>query len=303
MDRLTAMAAFVRCVERSSFSAVAREMRIAQPTVSKLIASLEDALGGRLFVRSARGLVLTPEGRRFYEQSRAIVDAVHDAETSFKSEREAVAGALRIASSVSFGRALLMPRMAAFLGLHPRLQIDLQLDDGFVNLVEDGVDVAFRIGALRSEDLIARRVGSAHRVTVAATQYLESRGMPAHPRDLAKHDCVVYTGLTTRGCWPYREKAAALSVPVSGRFQSNSSEAIRAAVVAGMGIALAPLWLFADDIRTGRVVMILDAYRPEALPIHALTPANRRSSAKVKACIDYFHAVFEADPWVRTAAP
>jgi DNA-binding transcriptional LysR family regulator len=297
------MTTFVRCVERSTFSAVAREMRIAQPTVSKVIASLESKLGGKLFVRSGRRLVLTPEGRRFYEQSRAIVDAVHEAETTFTAGRGEIAGTLRIASSVSFGRALLMPRIAPFLRRHPRLELDLQLDDGFVNLVEDGVDVAFRIGELRGDDVIARRVGSAHRATVATPQYLERRGLPAHPRELASHECVVYTGLATGDQWPYRQDSTPLPVAVSGRFRSNSSEAIRAAVLADMGIALAPLWLFGDDIRAGRVVVILDDYRPAALPVHALTPASRRASAKIKACVEYFHTAFDQDPWVRTTVP
>ena len=300
MDRLTAMAAFVRCVERKSFSAVAREMRTTQPTISKLIASLEKGLGGKLFVRAARGLVLTPEGRRFYERSRAIVDAVHDAETSFRAAREGIAGELRIASSVSFGRTMVVPRMAAFLRRYPLLRVDLQLDDRFVNLVEDGIDVAFRIGALRGEDVIARRVGSAHRVTVAAPDYLRHRGEPRHPEELVDHDCILYTGLSTQDQWPYRHDGVALPVRVSGTFQSNSSEAVRAATLAGIGIALTPLWLFGDDIRAGSVVTILDDYRPEPLPIHALSPANRRSSAKVKACVDYYQSAFANDPWLRT---
>jgi DNA-binding transcriptional LysR family regulator len=299
LDRLTAMGAFVRCVERGSFSAVAREMRITQPTISKLIASLEKGLGGKLFVRSARGLVLTPEGRRFYEQSRAIVDAVHDAETSFRAGRGGIAGALRIASSVSFGRALIMPRMAAFLRRYPLLRVDLQLDDRFVNLVEDGVDVAFRIGALQSDDFIARRIGSAHRVTVASPEYLRRRGEPRHPNELVHHDCILYTGLSTHDRWPFRHNGSALPVRVSGTFQSNSSEAVRAATLAGIGIALTPLWLFGDDIRAGDVVTILVDYRPEPLPIHALSPSNRRSSAKVKACVDYFQPAFEDNLWVR----
>ena len=298
MDRLTAMAVFVRCVERSSFSAVAREMRITQPTVSKLIAALEKALGGKLFVRFARRLALTPEGRRFYEHARAIVDAVHDAETSFRADRERVAGVLRLATSVSFGRTLVMPRMAAFLQRYPLLRVDLQLDDRIVNIVEDGVDVAFRIGALQQDDYIARRIGTAHRVTVAARDYVRRRGEPTHPRELAAHDCILYTGLATQDRWPYRHNGSPLPVRVSGTFQSNSSEAVRAATLAGIGIALTPLYLFGDDLRTGKVVELLSDYRPEELPIHALSSANRRASAKVKACVDYFQAAFQDDPWV-----
>ena len=187
MDRVTAMSAFVRCVERGSFSAVAREMNMAQPTVSKLIASLERHLGGKLFARSTRGLALTAEGQRFYEQSRAIIDAVDNAEASFKTGREEIAGMLRVATSVSFGRTQLMTRMRAFMQHYPLLRLDVQLNDRFVDLVEEGVDVAFRIGELSASNLIARRIGTTYRVTVAAPEYLKQHGEPKHPEDLRMH--------------------------------------------------------------------------------------------------------------------
>src|SRR5215471_11314878 len=143
MDRLTAMAAFVRCVERGSFSSVGREMRMTQPTVSKLIASLERHLGGKLFIRSTRHLVLTAEGQRFYERCLTIVDAVETAEVSFRTGREEISGALHIATSVSFGRTQVMSRMQAFMQRYPLLHVDLQLSDRFIDIVEEGIDVAF----------------------------------------------------------------------------------------------------------------------------------------------------------------
>jgi DNA-binding transcriptional LysR family regulator len=298
MDRVRAMTAFVRCVERGSFSSVAREMKIAQPTVSKLVASLERHLGGKLFARSTRELALTEEGRRFYERCRVIVDAVDHAEASFKNGREEIAGTLRVATSVSFGRAQLMPRVAAFLRQYPLLRLDVQLNDRFVDLVEEGIDVAFRIGELTESSLIARRIGTTNRVTVAAPKYLEERGEPRHPEDLKKHNCILYTGLATQNEWPYMHGGRSYPVPVSGNFQSNSAEAVRAATLAGIGIALTPVWLFGEDLRRQCLKVLLSDYLPKPLPIHALSPTNRRHSAKVRAFVEFFQAEFDTDPFV-----
>jgi DNA-binding transcriptional LysR family regulator len=303
MDRLNAMTAFIRCVERGSFSAVARELDTTQPTVSKLIASLERHLGGKLFSRSTRDLALTAEGQRFYEQCRGIVDAVRNAEASFRSGREEVAGTLRAATSVSFGRTQVMPRLRLFMRRHPLLRVDLQLNDRFVDLVEEGIDVAFRIGELTDDNLIARRIGTTNRVTVATTEYLKRHGEPRHPDELKQHDCIQYTGLATRNEWPYVRDGRSCPVRVSGSFQSNSAEAVRAAALDGIGIAFAPLWLFGDDIRARRIRAILVDYRPKPLPIHAVSPTVRRHSAKIKAWVDYFHAAFDADPFVSAHRP
>jgi DNA-binding transcriptional LysR family regulator len=303
MDRLNAMKAFIRCVERGSFSAVARELETTQPTISKLIASLERHLGGKLFARSARELSLTPEGQRFYEQCRPIVDAVRNAEVSFRSGREEVAGTLRAATSVSFGRTQVMPRLGAFMRAHPLLRVDLQLNDRFVDLVEEGIDVAFRIGELTHDNLLARRVGTTYRVTVATSDYLKRHGRPRHPDELKQHDCILYTGLATRDEWRYVRDGQSFSVRVSGSFRSNSAEAVRAAALDGMGIAFAPLWLFGDDIRARRIRAILVDYPPKPLPIHAVSPTVRRHSAKIKAWVDFFHAAFDADPFVSASEP
>ena len=170
---------------------------MTQPTVSKLVASLERHLGGKLFARSTRQLALTAEGERFYEQCRAIVDVVASAEASFKTGREEIAGVLHIASSVSFGRTQLMSRMYAFMRRYPFLRVDLQLNDRFVDIVEEGVDVAFRIGELKDSGLIARRIGTTHRVTVGTPDYFRRHGEPRHPADLKAHNCVLYTGLAS----------------------------------------------------------------------------------------------------------
>lgn len=298
MDRLTAMTAFIRCVERGSFSAVAREMNITQPTVSKLIASLERRLAGKLFARSTRQLTLTAEGQHFYEQCRTIVDAVESAEASFKTGREEIAGVLRVATSVAFGRTQVMSRMRAFMQRYPLVRVDLQLNDRFVDLVEEGIDVAFRIGEMKESNLIARRIGTTFRVTAGAPAYFKLHGEPSTPEDLIPHNCILYTGLATANDWLYSRGGRDRSVRVSGNFQSNSSEAVRAATLSGIGIALSPVWLFGDDIRAKRLKVVLKDYQPKPLPIHAVSPANRRYSAKVNAFVDFFKAEFDLDPFV-----
>ena len=298
MDRVTAMTAFVRCVERGSFSAVGREMHMTQPTMSKLIASLETHLGGKLFARSTHRLALTAEGQRFYEQCRMIVDAVDAAETSFKTGREEIAGVLHLATSVSFGRTQVMSRMRAFMRRYPSLRVDLQLSDRFVDIVEEGIDVAFRIGDLKDSSLIARRISTTYRVTVGTPEYFARHGEPKRPEELKTHNCILYTGLTSQNEWPYTRDGRAYPVRVSGSFQSNSAEAIRAATLAGIGIAFSPVWLFGEDIQAGRLKVVLADYPPKPMPIHAVLPANRRHSAKVKACVDFFQAEFELDPFV-----
>ena len=191
-----------------------------------------------------------------------------------------------------------MTRMHEFMQRYPSLRIDLQLADRFVDIVEEGIDVAFRIGELKDSSLIARRIGTTYRVTVGAPEYFARHGEPERPEDLKKHDCIVYTGLTSQNVWPYTREGRACPVRVSGTFQTNSSEALRAATVAGLGIALGPVWVFGEEIQARRLKVILADFPPTPMPIHALSPANRRYSAKVKACVEFFQAAFELDPFV-----
>lgn len=290
MDKLNAMAVFVRVVESGSFTAVARELNTTQPTISKLIRALEVQLGGKLIARSTRQLSLTDEGRRYYSECRQILAAVDAAEHSFKSGREIIAGPLRVASSVSFGRLQVAPRLGRFLERHPQVRIDLRLSDRHEDLLAEGVDVAIRIGEPRDSNLIARHLGLTRRLTVAAPAYLARHGEPTTPEQLVDHNCLVFSELPEPRRWRYRRGARWQAIDVDGNLSSNSSEAIRELVLAGSGIALSPLWLFAEDLRAGRVRALLADYVCEALPIQALLPANRRQSARVRAFLDYLAA-------------
>jgi len=287
VDKLNAMAIFVRVVERGSFSAVARELQTSQPTISKILKALEAELGGKLIARSTRQLSLTDEGQRYYAQCRQILAAVDNAEHSFQSGREQVAGSLRIGSSVSFGRLQIASRLPDFLARYPQLEIDLQLSDQNQDLVEEGLDVSLRIGELGDSNLIARRIGDTRRITVASAAYLARRGEPQTPEQLSEHNCLQFNLLSSQNLWHYEKDAQRYSVRIKGNAQSNNSEAIREMVLGGLGIALSPVWLFAEDLQAGRVSAILPGYQTQSLPIHAVFPANRRQSARVKAFVDY----------------
>lgn len=287
MDKLNAMAIFVRVIERGSFSAVARELQTTQPTISKILRALETELGGKLIARSTRQLSLTDEGQRYYRHCREILAAVDAAEHSFQTGKETIAGPLRVGSSVSFGRLQIAARLSDFLLQYPDVQVDLQLNDHLQDMVSEGLDVTLRIGELRDSGLIARRIGTTHRVTLASPAYLARHPAPKSPQDLSQHNCLLFNLLSSQNQWVYEKNGARHSVRIAGNAQSNNSEAVREMVLTGLGIALSPLWLFYDDLKAGRVVALLQDYTAQSLPIHAVAAPNRRQSARVKAFVDY----------------
>lgn len=288
MDRLQAMHTFVRVVEAGSFSAVARELATTQSAVSKQVAALERHLGARLLARTTRSLSLTDEGERYFEHTRRLVAEVAEAEGSVRRGRATLAGWLRVTASVAFGECLLMPVVRSFLAAHPEVRIDLRLADGFTDLVEQGIDIAVRIGELGDSALVARRVGSTERGLFASRDYLASRPArqrrPRAPADLMQHDCIVYTELATRNAWTLATPdGSSVTVRVQGRLHINSSEGVRAATLAGLGVSYVPPWFFTDAVAAGAVVRLLPDWSAPPLPIHLLTTPERRGAAKVRA--------------------
>jgi DNA-binding transcriptional LysR family regulator len=301
MDRLTAMQTFVRVVESGSFSAVARESNATQSAVSKQVAALERALGARLLSRTTRSLALTEEGERYFEQARRLVAEIAEAESSLRRGEQQLTGWLRVAASVGFGRLKLLPLVKTFLAAHPDVKIDLRLNDGFIDLVEQGIDVAVRIGELSDSSLIARRIGNSKRVLVASRKYLRSlpRGVktPRVPQDLSSLNCIVYTELATQNAWSFTAGAGApvevgsvVTVRAQGNLQTNSSEVVRAAVLSGMGIGFSPTWLFEDEMAEGELQVLLPDWPARSIPVHLISPSQRRQSAKVRAFADHLAA-------------
>jgi DNA-binding transcriptional LysR family regulator len=301
MDRLLAMQTFVRVVESGSFSAVAREVQTTQSAVSKQVAALERALGAKLLSRTTRSLALTEEGERYFDQARRLVAEIAEAESVLLRGERQLSGWLRVAASVGYGRLKLLPIVKTFLATHPGVKVDLRLNDGFIDLVEQGIDVAVRIGELADSSLVARRVGSTQRVLIASRGYLRSlrKGLkaPRTPQDLAQHNCIVYTELATQNAWSFTagpgapvDMGTTVTLRAQGNLQTNSSEVVRAAVLSGMGIGYSPTWLFDDEMASGELRRLLPDWPATPLPVHLISPSQRRHSAKVKAFADHFIA-------------
>ena len=289
VDRFLSMQSFVRAVETGSFSAVARELGTGQPNVSRHIAALEQRLGTRLLHRSTRRLTLTPEGERYYAEARREANARGE---------DVPRGLLRVACPTSLGRPYILPRIKVLLARYPELEIDLQVSDRFIDLVEEGVDLAVRIGTLQDSALKARRVGSAERICVASTAYLKKHGTPKTPEDLQRHNCVLYTLASTGRSWAFRDG----EVEVNGRFRVNTPDGIQQAVLDGIGIAYAPVWLFEEAVREKRVKILLPEHCGPAAPIHILYSAKRLLPRRAAVFMDYIANEFQRIPSINEGA-
>lgn len=292
MDRLQAMQTYVRVVETGSFSAVARELSSTQSAVSKQIAALEKYLGVRLLSRTTRALTPTEDGLRYFEEARRLVGEIGEAETQLRHGERTLSGPLRVATSVGYGLRVLLPHVQSFMRKHPDVIVDLKLDDGFVDLVEQGIDVAVRNGPLPDSSLIARRIATSQRLLVAGKKYLKTLGKKEHwpriPQDLLQHPCIVYTELRARNNWEFSTAdGSSVSVRVQGPLQTNSSEVLRASVLDGQGIGYLPDWLFDDLRRSGEVEILMPDWQVAPIPIHLVSPAARKHSAKVRAFGDH----------------
>jgi DNA-binding transcriptional LysR family regulator len=296
MDLLGPMRTFVRVVEAGSFTAVAAEQNTTQPTISRQVAALEDHLGARLLTRTTRALTLTDDGRAFYEHALRALEAIGEAENAVGRRQAKPSGSLRLAVPVVLGRRHIVPRLARFLARYPEVAIDLAMSDGFVDLVEQGIDLAIRVGEITDQSLVARKIGMVRRVTVASPAYLNAKGTPRTPDDLKRHDCIVYTRLTTGSRWHFESRDGPLSVTVSGRYRVDNSEAVREGVLAGLGIAVIPAFAFSDEIKRGTVKVLLKAYEPKLLPLNAVYPSRRYVPLRVRAMIDFLSHELEIDP-------
>lgn len=298
MDRLACIKSFVRTVETGSFSAVAKETQTTQPTISKQIAALEKYLDVQLLTRSTRKLQLTEAGKQFYTHCQEILDTVAAAEASV-GKRQQPSGTLRVNCPITFGQLMIMPHLKDFMVRYPQIEVDLMMSDRIVNLVEEGVDLAIRIGTNKDSSLIAERIGTTRMVTVAAMSYLQQVDEPRSPQNLVDHNCIVYTRLATPNEWQFQTPSgSAVMVKVRGNLSVDNSVAIRQAVLSGLGIAVAPTWLFGDDLNTGKLKVLLPDYPTNPMPIYAVYRRGRFQPAKVSCFIEFLASEFKINPWV-----
>ena len=298
MDRLVAMRAFVTVVEEGGFTAAAAKLRTSKSAVSTLVRELETELGAALLNRTTRRMSLTEAGQRFKARAEQILADVEEAEREATALTHRPRGLLRVSTGVSFGTRHLGCAVAGFAKLYPEVTIDLNLTDRYVDLVDEGIDVAIRIGRLADSTLIARRLSYSRRVVCAAPAYLEKYGQPERPEELRQHNCLSYSLLASGNNWRFIRDGAQIEVAVTGSLSSNNGDLLREAAVEGLGLYYAPTFIVHEDLRAGRLAPLLRAYALPPLDIHALFPESRFVSAKVRTFVDHLVRYFtDPPPW------
>ena len=278
------METFVCTVDTGSFSAAARRLDVGQPAVSKAIAQLEERLNTRLLLRSTRGLTPTEAGQAYYEAARRAIALADEADSAARGAGTGLSGRLRVCAAVTFARLHVIPHLQRFLDAHPALDVEVMLDDRNIDLMENGIDVALRMGELGDSSMTARRIARGRRVVVATPRYLAGHGRPTLPAELARHQAVTYlTDIGAAGTWAFQREGKESSVAVGGRLRVNAAEGVRAAVCADLGIAIASEWMFAPELASGEVEEILPDWTLAPIDLWAVYPSGRLASAKARA--------------------
>jgi DNA-binding transcriptional LysR family regulator len=283
MDRLAAMSAFARVVETGSFSAAARQLRVGQPAVSKTVAQLEEYLGVKLLLRSPRGLAPTEAGQRFYERAKRTIEEADEADLAARGAGAGLSGRLRFSAAITFTRLHVFPKLPLFLAAHPALAIDAVLDDRNIDLIEEGIDVALRMGALANSAMTARLIGRARRLVLGTPAYFARAGEPKVPADLARQAAVVYAQGGGGATWTFRNGGVEETVTLNDGLRVTAAEGVREAVFAGLGLCVAAEWMFEAELASGRVRQAMDAWALPTIDLWAAFPTGRRASAKARA--------------------
>ena len=296
MDRLQSMEAFVKVVEQGSFAGAAEALNLSRAMVSKHVAALEDRLGVRLLQRTTRRLSLTEVGRAYFDRSRDIIHQLAEAEEAASALQSMPRGTLRINCSTGFGVRHLAPALAAFQAQYPELEVDFTLSDRLVDIVEDGFDLAIRIGQLQDSSLIARRLAPSRLALCAAPAYLAARGAPDHPSQLAGHNFLRYAYASTQEVPLTGPGGEIVEVAFSGNLVSNNGDALLAAALTGQGIVLLPTFYVGAHLAEGALRTLLPGWKLPQLTIHAVYPVNRHLAAKVRLFVDFLVDRFRGDP-------
>ena len=286
MDRLDAMRAFVSVADLEGFAPAARKLGLSASAVTRLIAGLEAQLGARLLQRTTRSVTLTDVGARYLERARRIVADVEEADGSVQAERARPSGKIVVSAPLMFGRLYVGPLMSAYLKKYPDVSAELRLSDRMVNLVDEGVDLAVRIGHLTDSSVVARVVGDMRRVVAASPRYLKTRGTPSKPSDLAGHEIIQFAGNNSQSEWRLVENGREMRVPTVSRFTTNSTDAAILYAEQGGGLISVLAYQAAESLKARRLKIVLTDFEPPPLPIHIVYPTSRLLSAKVRAFID-----------------
>ncbi|MEI7967899.1 MAG: LysR family transcriptional regulator [Betaproteobacteria bacterium] len=304
MDRIDACLLFVRVVETGGFSRAARDLGVTQPTVTRTVAALEARLGGRLLNRNTRRLSLTDLGRLYFDRCKALLEFYEQTENLVHGEEAAPHGRIRLATSVGFGRRVVTPLVFSFMRRYPRIEVDLSLEDNYVDLVAQGMDLAVRMGRLSDSTLGARRLGLNPWAAVASPAYLARRGCPVEPQELARHDVLVYSTVQGGDQLHFsRGGAARVSVAVHGGFRCNNLSSILAAVGSDFGIAALPLYVAAPALAAGHIVTVLQDWTLPSQEIHAVYPSPRLVPSRVRMFVEHLREAFAPDDWYAGFAP
>ena len=287
MDRLHEIEVFVAVADTGSFTKASGRLRLSPPAVTRAIAALEDRLGGRVFNRTTRSVTITDVGQRFLASARRILADLETAEKEAVGETAAPQGHLTVTASVTFGRSAVAPVVCDFLGQHPRVTASVLLLDRVANLVEEGIDVAVRIGHLPDSNLIAKRVGAVHRILVASPDYLARRGVPASPADLRHHSVIAFTGLMPHREWRFLDGQKPSSVSLHPTFEINDAVAAIQAAEIGHGITIVLSYMVSDQLHAGTLKPVLAPFTLPPQPVHLVYPEARLVAPKIRAFIDF----------------
>ena len=291
MDRFNALATFVKVVEQGSFARAADRLSVSTSAVSRQVAELEAHLDVRLLNRTTRRLSLTEAGQAFYERCVQLLADLEETESSVRSTAVEPKGTLRVTCGVTFGERYLAPAIAEFAGLHPQVSFDVDLSDRVVDLVEEGFDLAIRIGPVGNQALVSRRIGSTQFVCCASPAYLARHPAPVTPADLEQHACLGYTYAAVTSAWTFESRDGTRHTPrILPRHKLNNGRMLAELAAAGLGIVLEPDFIVAPEVRSGRLQRLLTDYQPPRSPIAAVYPSRRHLSAKVRSFVDFLAA-------------
>lgn len=294
MNRFTAMETFVKVYESGSFTSAAKLLRIGQPAVSKAVAQLEDRLGVPLLLRSTHGLTPTEAGERFYENARRALDEADEAEAAARGEIQAISGRLRVCAAVTFARLHVIPRLPEFLARYPGIEIDIVLHDGNIDLIENGINLALRMGQLADSSLTARKIGQSRRCVVGTPAYFARAGQPKTPSDLSMHEVVIHDLTGQGGDWVFDRDGQQTRVAVGGRLHTNAAEGVREGVLADIGLSITSEWMFGPELASGRVVPVLGEWTLPPVDLWAVFPSGRRTNARTRAFLEFVEAALSA---------